>query len=139
MTLPSLTASMERIYPFVKRNALKKGIIQNINFQYSMRGDNRINSDDETISQKGLFYGAKSGIQHNIPISTNFKIAKHFNFSLGGNYSEVWTNQTIRKFDYDLLSESIPAQDTINGFDRFSKYNYSASIGTTLYLSLIHI
>lgn len=133
MTLPSLTASMERIYPFVKRNALKKGIIQNINFQYSMRGDNRINSDDETISQKGLFYGAKSGIQHNIPISTNFKIAKHFNFSLGGNYSEVWTNQTIRKFDYDLLSESIPAQDTINGFDRFSKYNYSASIGTTLY------
>ena len=133
MTLPSLTASMERIYPFVKRNALKKGIIQNINFQYSMRGDNRINSDDETISQKGLFYGAKSGIQHNIPISTNFKIAKHFNFSLGGNYSEVWTNQTIRKFDYDLLSESIPAQDTINGFDRFSKYNYSASVGTTLY------
>ena len=133
MTLPSLTASMERIYPFVKRNAVKKGIFQNINFQYSMRGDNRINSDDETISQKGLFYGAKSGIQHNIPISTNFKIAKHFNFSLGGNYSEVWTNQTIRKFDYDLLSESIPAQDTINGFDRFSKYNYSASIGTTLY------
>ena len=133
MTLPSLTASMERIYPFVKRNAVKKGIFQNINFQYSMRGDNRINSDDETISQKGLFYGAKSGVQHNIPISTNFKIAKHFNFSLGGNYSEVWTNQTIRKFDYDLLSESIPAQDTINGFDRFSKYNYSASVGTTLY------
>ena len=124
---------MERIYHFVKRNAVKKGIFQNINFQYSMRGDNRINSDDETISQKGLFYGAKSGIQHNIPISTNFKIAKHFNFSLGGNYSEVWTNQTIRKFDYDLLSESIPAQDTINGFDRFSKYNYSASVGTTLY------
>ena len=133
MTLPSLTASMERIYPFVKRNAVKKGIFQNINFQYSMRGDNRINSDDETISQKGLFYGAKSGIQHNIPISTNFKIAKHFNFSLGGNYNEVWTNQTIRKFDYDLLSESVPAQDTINGFDRFSKYNYSASVGTTLY------
>lgn len=133
MTLPSLTASMERIYPFVKRNAVKKGIFQNINFQYSMRGDNRINSDDETISQKGLFYGAKSGVQHNIPISTNFKIAKHFNFSLGGNYSEVWTNQTIRKFDYDLLSESVPAQDTINGFDRFSKYNYSASVGTTLY------
>ena len=133
MTLPSLTASMERIYPFVKRNAVKKGIFQNINFQYSMRGDNRINSDDETISQKGLFYGAKSGIQHNIPISTNFKIAKHFNFSLGGNYSEVWTNQTIRKFDYNLLSESLPAQDTINGFDRFSKYNYSASVGTTLY------
>ena len=133
MTLPSLTASMERIYPFVKRNAVKKGIFQNINFQYSMRGDNRINSDDETISRKGLFYGAKSGVQHNIPISTNFKIAKHFNFSLGGNYSEVWTNQTIRKFDYDLLSESVPAQDTINGFDRFSKYNYSASVGTTLY------
>ena len=70
MTLPSLTANMERIYPFAKRNGIKKGIVQNINFQYSMRGDNRINTTDDIISEKGLFYGAKSGMQQNIPINT---------------------------------------------------------------------
>lgn len=133
MTLPSLTANMERIYPFAKRNGIKKGIIQNINFQYSMRGDNRINTTDDIISEKGLFYGAKSGMQHNIPINTNFKIAKHFNFTLGGNYKEVWTNQTIKKNDYDILLDALPEQDTITGFDRFAQYNFSVGANTTLY------
>ncbi len=133
MTLPSFTANMERIYPFAKRNGIKKGILQNINFQYTMRGDNRVNSTDDIIAAKGLFYGAKSGAKHSIPIATNFKIAKHFNFTVGGNYSEVWTNQTIRKSDYDLLLDALPEQDTIKGFDRFAQYNLSAGASTTLY------
>ena len=133
MTLPSLTANMERIYPFAKRNGIKKGIVQNINFQYSMRGDNRINTTDDIISEKGLFYGAKSGMQQNIPINTNFKIAKHFNFTLGGNYKEVWTNQTIKKNDYDIMLDALPEQDTITGFDRFAQYNFSMGANTTLY------
>lgn len=133
MTLPSLTANMERIFPFAKRNGIKKGILQNINFQYTMRGDNRINSTDDIIAAKGLFYGAKSGMKHTIPISTNFKIAKHFNFTVGGNYEDVWTNQTIKKNDYDPILDAIPEQDTIRGFDRFSQYNFSAGVNTTLY------
>jgi lipopolysaccharide assembly outer membrane protein LptD (OstA) len=133
MTLPSLTANMERIYPFAKRNGIKKGIVQNINFQYSMRGDNRINTTDDLISEKGLFYGAKSGMQHNIPINTNFKIAKHFNFTLGGSYKEVWASQTIKKKDYDMVLDALPEQDTITGFDRFAQYNFSMGANTTLY------
>lgn len=133
MTLPSLTANMERIYPFAKRNGIKKGALQNINFQYTMRGDNRINSTDEIIAEKGLFYGAKSGVKHSIPLATNFKIAKHFNFSVGGNYNEVWTNQTIKKNDYDPLLDAIPKQDTIKGFDRFAQYSFNAAVNTTLY------
>lgn len=133
MTLPSLTANMERIYPFAKRNGIKKGILQNINFQYTMRGDNRINSTDDIIASKGLFYGAKSGMKHTLPIATNFKIAKHFNIAVGGNYSEVWTNQTIKKNDYDPMLDAIPEQDTIQGFDRFAQYNFSASVNTRLY------
>ena len=98
-----------------------------------MRGDNRINTTDELISKNGLFYGAKSGIQHNIPINTNFKIAKHFNFTLGGNYKEVWTNQTIKKNDFDIVLDALPEQDTISGFDRFEQYNFSMGANTTLY------
>jgi hypothetical protein len=133
MTLPSLTANMERIYPFVKRNAIKKGALQNINFQYTMRGDNRINTTDDIISSKGLFYGVKTGVRHSIPIGTNFKIAKYFNFAVGGNYSETWTNQTYKKNDYDPILEALPEQDTIRGFDRFAQYNFNASVNSTLY------
>ena len=47
MTLPTFQANMERIYPFAKRTGTKKGIIQNINFQYSVRGENRLQMKDE--------------------------------------------------------------------------------------------
>lgn len=133
MTLPSLTANMERIFPFAKRNGIKKGIVQNINFQYTMRGDNRINTTDDIIASRGIFYGANSGMKHSIPIGTNFKIAKYFNFTVGGNYSETWTNQTIKKRDYDILLDALPEQDTIKGFDRFAQYNFNAALNTTLY------
>lgn len=133
MTLPSFTANMERIFPFAKRNGIKKGVLQNINFQYTMRGDNRINTTDEVIESKGLLYGAKSGAKHSIPISTNFKVFKYLNFSVGGNYDEVWTNQTIKKNDYDLQLQALPDQDTIRGFDRFAQYGFNASASTTLY------
>ena len=42
MTLPTLQGSVSRIYPFAPKVGTKKGIIQNINFQYNLRGENRI-------------------------------------------------------------------------------------------------
>ena len=133
MTLPTFQANMERIYPFAKRNGVKKGIIQNINFQYSVRGENRLQMIDEDFLTSRMFDDAKSGFKHQIPLSTSFKIAKHFNVSVSGNYEDTWVFETIRKNNYDTeLAEEVE-QDTIRGFDRFSKYNYSASVSTTLY------
>ena len=82
MTLPTFQANLERIYPFAKRNGVKKGFIQNINFQYSVRGENRLQMMDEDFLTSRMFDGAKSGFKHQIPLSTSFKVAKHFNFQL---------------------------------------------------------
>lgn len=133
MTLPSFQASMERIYPFAKRTGVKKGILQNLNFQYSIRGENRLQMTDDDFLTSKMFDDAKSGFRHQIPLSTTFKIAKHFNFSVGGNYEDVWVFNTIKKNDYSTSLDATVAQDTIQGFDRFNKYNYSASMSTTLY------
>ena len=133
MTLPTFQANMERIYPFAKRNGVKKGLIQNINFQYSTRGENRLQMIDEDFLTSQMFNDAKSGFKHQIPISTSFKVAKHFNFSVGGNYEDTWVFETIKKKDFDVINNSLPQQDTISGFDRFGKYNYNASMSTTLY------
>jgi hypothetical protein len=133
MTLPTFQASMERIYPFAKRDGIKKGLIENINFQYSVRGENRIETTDSLFLKKEMFDNARSGMKHNIPISTNVKLLKHFSLSLGGNYSESWTNQTIRRNDYDNIKNEVGTIDTLKGFDRFGEYNFSASLGTTVY------
>lgn len=132
MTLPSLQANLERIFPFSKRNEPKKGIIQNINFQYNLAAENRIQTTDSLFFKKEMFDDAKIGARHSIPINTNFKLFKHFSVSVGGNYEDVWTFKTIRRNDYDALLQEATI-DTLSGFDRFNKYNLSASLGTTLY------
>ena len=79
-----------------------------------------------------MFDDAKSGVQHNIPFTTNFKLFKHFSVSVGGQYQETWTGKTIKINDFDETRGSI-SRDTISGFDRFRTYNYNASITTKVY------
>jgi lipopolysaccharide assembly outer membrane protein LptD (OstA) len=133
LSLPTLNASMERVYPFVKRNGQKKGFFKNINFQYSLRGENRIETNDSLFLKKEMFDDAIYGMKHSIPISTNFKVLKHLSVSVGGSFEEVWTGQTIKRNNYDIINQTIGTKDTIKGFDRFNKYNFSANIGTTIY------
>ena len=131
LTLPTFQASMERIFPFTKRDGIKKGIIQNINFQYDVSAINRISTTDEDFLKSAMFDDSKTGARHRIPISTNFKIAKFFSVSVGGNYEDVWSLETYNK-SYDAELSKV-VTDTVSGFDRFNKYNFSTSIGTTLY------
>ena len=131
VTLPTLQASMERIFPFAKRDGIKKGALQNINFQYNVNGRNSIRTNDEDFLTGKMFDDARLGARHQIPIATNFKVAKYFSVSLGGTYEDVWTWDTFeQRFDADTQAV---VTDTINGFDRFNQYNLSASIGTTVY------
>ncbi|MGA8854354.1 MAG: putative LPS assembly protein LptD, partial [Christiangramia sp.] len=44
LSLPTLQLSMSRIYPFAPKGGAKNGIIQNINFQYSLRAENQMNT-----------------------------------------------------------------------------------------------
>ncbi len=132
MTLPTLQASVERIYPFAKRDGIKKGFFQNINFQYNVRAENRIQTTDSLFFKKEMFESARIGARHSIPIATNFKLFKHFSFSVGGNYEDVWTLETIERSNYDPVLQEVPV-DTLKGFDRFNQYNLSASLGTTIY------
>ena len=131
MTLPTFQASMERIYPFAKRDGIKKGIIQNVNFQYSVNAQNSLTTNDEDFLTTRMFDNARVGASHSIPLTTNFKVAKFFSVSVGGNYKDVWSLNTYNQ-SYDLDTESV-VRDTISGFDRYNTYNLSASIGTTLY------
>jgi hypothetical protein len=80
-----------------------------------------------------MFDDAKYGMKHSIPISTNFKVFKHFSVSMNGNFDEVWTGSTVFKNDYDITNNTQGSKETIKGFDRYSQYNFGMSIGTTIY------
>lgn len=131
MTLPTFQGSVSRIFPFAPKFGVKKGIIQNINLQYNVRAENRINTEEEFFFKSEMFQDAKVGARHTIPISTNFKIFDHFSVSANANYEEVWTLNPIRKY-YDPVLDDIVTEE-LNKFDSFRTYNFSTSVGTTIY------
>ncbi|MBL4887004.1 MAG: LPS-assembly protein LptD, partial [Flavobacteriaceae bacterium] len=135
MTLPNLTASVSRIYPFAPKNGSpKKGIIQNINLQYDLQAQNSFTTTDSLFFKPEMFKEARFGARHSIPISTNFKIFNYLSASLNSNFQETWVLKTFKRRDADLNDGLATfVQDTVNGFDSYRTYNLSASIGTTIY------
>ena len=131
LTLPTMQASMGRIYPFAPKTGTKKGAIHNINFQVSSRGEYRIQTNDSVFGKAEMFDDAITGMKHSIPVTTNFKVFDHFSVSANANFEETWTLKTIRRF-YDQAADEVITIDQ-NGFDRFLTYNVGASIGTTIY------
>lgn len=132
LTLPTMQASMERVFPFAKRDGIKKGIIQNLNLQYNLRAENRIRTTDSLFLTPRMFDDARVGARHTIPLTTNFKVAKYFSVSVGANYEDIWTFETFQR-SFNSENNQVVVQDTISGFDRFNQYGLNASIGTTLY------
>ena len=135
MSLPTFQASMERIFPFAKREGIKKGIIQNINLQYNVNARNTLTTNDEDFLKSEMFDNAKVGAKHSIPISTNFKVAKFFSVTMGGSYEDVWALETFnQRFEVGEGSENgTVVRDTLGGFARYNQYNLNASVGTTIY------
>lgn len=135
MSLPSVTTSVSRIFPFAPKTGVKEGIIDNINFQYDFAGDNKINTVDSLFFKKEMFESALVGVRHRIPVSTNFKILNYLSASASTTYQETWAFKTFEK-RYDETADNgdgAVVTDTISGFDSYRTYNFSTSIGTTVY------
>ena len=131
MSLPNIQASVDRVYPFAPKNGSKKGFIQNINLQYNLRGENRIQTTDSLFFKPEMFNEMNAGIQHSIPLATNFKVLKYLSVTMTGNYNETWVLNTFDKF----YSNETGQVETVrnNGFDSFRTYNFSTNVGTTIY------
>ncbi len=134
MTLPTLQASVSRVFPFAPKEGAKKGLIHNINLQYNLRGENRLTTNDEDFLTGRMFDNMLSGMQHSIPISTNFKVFQYLSVGLNANYDESWVFQTFDQIAVDDGTGTVEiVTEQVDGFDSFRTYSYGANIGTTIY------
>jgi len=131
MTLPSLQVNMDRIYPFTGKNGAKTNALQKTGLTYSLKGDNRINTQDSLFFKKEMFQDAKSGIQQNISLNTNMKALKFFTLSPSANYKEVWYFDRLSK-TFDDVNNAV-VTDTVTGFSSFREYSGALSLSTTFY------
>ena len=131
MTLPTLQASVDRIYPFAKSGEPKKGFFKNINLQYNLNARNSFTTNDSLFFKPEMFKKANIGMEHTIPLNTNFKLFKYFSVNTSANYREVWYIKTLKKAYNTTQSKVVDTE--VDGFDAFRTYSFSSSLGTTIY------
>ena len=131
MNLPSLVVNMDRIFPFAPKAGAKKNIFHNIGVTYNMNLQNRITTTDDEFGKSSMFENARSGVKHDVSMSTNAKVLKFVSLAPTVTYRDVWQMKTIDRY-WDEEGQEV-VQDTINGFDSYREYAAGISASTTVY------
>lgn len=78
-----------------------------------------------------LLQNANNGARSTIPITSNFRVFKHFTATAGVNYTEIWYLERINFF-YNPVAERV---DRIiePGFNRIGFYNTNFALNTNIY------
>ena len=129
LSLPQMTFSVNRFYPFKSKNyAGKERWYQKIGMSYTFDMQNSINTKEYKLFSSSLSQDWQNGIKHSIPLSTSFKMLKFITVSPSINYNERWYSKQIRKA-YNPVTKMVEVSDTIFGFTR--DYDYSVSVGAS--------
>ena len=132
LTLPNISISMSRIYPFKRKNPIGNDRwYEKISMSYSGTMSNSIDTKENLLFKSSFSQDWKNGMRHSIPLSATFNILKYINVSPSVNYTERWYLTSINK-SWDTPSQEIIV-DTINGFNRVWDFNMGVSASTKLY------
>jgi hypothetical protein len=157
LTLPDVSYSMSRIYPFKNVGKLGKSALGKLSISHrftgrvqlsnagigsSLSGVNIINSSDNFSEQiefdldnfSSILDRSKIGVKHTIPISTSFNLFKYFTFSPNVNYEEIWYLKKLN-YTYNEIENGVKI-DTTNAFSRAWSYNTALSMSTRIYGTL---
>ncbi len=133
VTLPNLTVTLSRIYPFKRKNPVgKERWYEKISMSYSGYFKNSISTKENMFLKSNLIKDWKNSMEHSIPVSATFTAFKYINISPSFNYKESWYTSKITK-QFDPQRNTIVNRDTTYGFYRIYNYNASVSASTTLY------
>lgn len=131
MSLPNLSISMNRIYPFKRKERVgAERWYEKISLSYSGQLRNSITTKEDSLFRKSLIKDWRNGMSHNIPISASYKLLDYIDLTLSANYNERWYTHKVRR-SMDHLGQL--QRDTVYGFNRVSDFSASANLSTTVY------
>ncbi|MGV3640053.1 MAG: putative LPS assembly protein LptD [Adhaeribacter sp.] len=157
-TLPEMTLTVNRQYPFRALTKKTGGFFNDIAIGYNLTGRNQFTNAIQSGSQSGdlsgvnLIGGAPSdtvlrfnsaniptilrnaqvGMQHSFPISMNsIRVLKHLSLSPSFNYSAT---SYFKELHYSFVESANAVRiDTVNKFSVASTYSAGASLTTRIY------
>ena len=132
MTLPSLSLSLQRVYPFKKKKmAGSEKWYEKISFTYNGTLSNSISTKEDQLLEKSLVRDWRNGMRHSIPVSATFQILRNINITPSFNYNSRWYTYKIMQSWDDSQMKAV--RDTVFGFNRVFDYSFSVSANTKLY------
>ncbi len=132
LTAPNMSFNMSSIYPFKNPNSVgEQRWYEKIGISSSSTLENKITTYDTIPLKSHKFSDFSNGVQHNIPISTSFKVMKYFTLTPTLSWTERWYAQSITQHFYNATDSIVT--DTAHGFKRAGDGAASASMSTTIY------
>lgn len=132
MTLPDLSISLNRFYPFRRKHqAGKERWYEKISMSYTGSLSNSINTKEDKLFKSNLVKDWRNGMQHRIPIDATFQVFKYINISPQFSLRDImYTNRVMRSWDKTTQKE---VADTTYGFYNLYDWSLGVSANTTLY------
>lgn len=132
MTLPDLSISLNRFYPFRRKHqAGKERWYEKISMSYTGSLSNSINTKEDKLFKSNLIKDWRNGMQHRIPIDATFQVFKYINISPQFSLRDImYTNRVMRSWDETTQKE---VADTTYGFYNLYDWSLGVSANTTLY------
>lgn len=132
MTLPDLSISLNRFYPFRRKHqAGKERWYEKISMSYTGSLSNSINTKEDKLFKSNLVKDWRNGMQHRIPIDATFQVFKYINISPQFSLHDImYTNRVMRSWDETTQKE---VADTTYGFYNLYDWILGVSANTTLY------
>lgn len=142
LSMPEMTFSMAKIYPFRSKN--RKGALKwyhNFGINYTGNFRNTITSKESELLQSSFSKDWKNGLKHNFPIALpNFNLFNYINVSPSFSYNEKWYFKKLsysyhedKTFHDEFGRETHIKTDTLTGLNRVFDYAYSLSASTNIY------
>lgn len=132
MTLPDLSISLNRFYPFRRKHqAGKERWYEKISMSYTGSLSNSINTKEDKLFKSNFVKDWRNGMQHRIPIDATFQVFKYINISPQFSLRDImYTNRVMRSWDETTQKE---VADTTYGFYNLYDWSLGVSANTTLY------
>ena len=133
LSLPKVSFNMSRVFPFQRKNRVgSKKWFERIGTNYSANTEMQFRGNYDSISSDvyGLDRVFRTGMQHNVNISTNEKLFNHITLSPSIGYVSKWYPSKLNYY-YNDSNELVT--DTVRGFALTNEFNASASLSTKVY------
>ena len=135
-TLPNLTLSVSRFYPFKKKNRVgKEKFYEKFSLGYNTSFQNKINFKASEFNKPGFWDKFQNGMTHNFQIGLpNFTLLKYINVTPSVSYGMNWFfRKTEKEYNPDAGKVEDIKGKAFGTFGATHNYSGSISMSTRLY------